>query len=681
MVKRWGFREGGLYPAPTLQGSTLYVSSAEGLHAVAVEDGSERWAVETRTKVQSSAPVVDGTVYFLAGDSLRAHDAATGQQEWTVSFDAEPVSVPVVDDGTVYVGTEYGSLYALSASDGEQQWTRGLDNRIPAPAVVNETLYVGTYSGRVYAVDLQTRDTIWSTRIGGAVYTPVAVVNSTVYIGDSEGALHAVSATDGTSEWSAEVEVSSSGYVSAPAVANGAVYLTTTQRLYAFSAGDGSEQWRFETGGQDAPDPAVVDDTVYVGGKKLYALAADSGDMLGSFDAGEEVTSPIVGGGNVYVCSNSRYRPGTLYALTGGAKPVITGRQETRRGQDVTFTGRESTTTADSIVSYEWTFDGLIESTATGPEVTHTFWDTGEQTVELRVTDNEGQATTTSTSIQVLTNPAFFPYKAGAAAVTGVGLLGIGSARWFFQGYRQVTDPTDESENSVDTLLEAANAAQDDADAVDPAENLGEAIDAYEMAAEHYQTVLEELPEDADRRKEVSNTLESIESALQGLRQQRETESELIEKLRTAEGHFQTAIAAPTSDRVIIPRERYRQARDGYDEALELYDELDEPPETLTVSPDVDIASPPETLSAFPGVTPAATEYFEERGLDTLSALRDADAGTIEDFRSAEAIHEKLAVRLVGLRHWLGDETITLEGREDIEQRKELAADGYRVHR
>jgi outer membrane protein assembly factor BamB/tetratricopeptide (TPR) repeat protein len=673
---------------PTLQESTLYVGSDYGLHAVAVEDGSERWAVETEPVV-GSAPIVGDTVYFRTTDGgLHAHDATTGQQEWALGFDVEPWSTPTVHDGTVYVGSTGVGVHALSASDGEPQWTFNPGYRIrSSPAVVDETLYVVTYGGRVYAVDLQTQDVLWSTDVDGNVTSAVAVVDGTVYIGDNDGAVHALSADDGADEWTAEFQVAPSHSVSAPAVANGTVYLTDLNYIYAFSTDDGAEQWRFEVGSAGAP--VVVDDVVYVGGDSLHALAADSGTVLGRFDTFADALSPIAVGGNVYVASYGRYgeQEGTLYALTGGTKAVITGQRQGRVGQEVTFSGRESTTTADRIVSYEWTFDGLFESNATGPEVTHTFWNSGEHTVELRVTDSQGRTGQTSMSVDLLKNSTFFAYKLIAAA-TGVGLVGIGSARWFWKRRQRRPDTTEsgtdsieESEISVDARLDTAEAARGDAEALDPTDDLEAAIDAYARATERYRTVLEEMPEDAERREDVTDTLASVESTLQGLREWRETESELVEALHTAESHFQSAIAAPTSDRVTIPRERYRQAREGYDRALDLYNELDDPPETLTVSPDVDISPPPETLSQYPGVTPAAMECLKELNVDTLSAVRNANKETIAELKSADAIHDKLSTRLVSLHHWLGDENLTLVGRDDLENRKELAAEGYRIHK
>ena len=72
--------------------------------------------------------------------------------------------------------------------------------------------------------------------------------------------------------------------------------------------------WRFTTGGWVLTAPVVVDGVVYVGSDdgSLYALDADSGEMLWSFATGDAIRSvPAVVDGTVYFGSNDNH----LYAV------------------------------------------------------------------------------------------------------------------------------------------------------------------------------------------------------------------------------------------------------------------------------------------------------------------------------------------------------------------------------
>ena len=90
---------------------------------------------------RSSAQQASGpTVYVGSFDgTLYAVDAATGSQEWAFTQPSRGVdSSPTVVDGTVYVGSYNDTLYAVDAATGEQEWafTQPSDRVFSSPTVV-----------------------------------------------------------------------------------------------------------------------------------------------------------------------------------------------------------------------------------------------------------------------------------------------------------------------------------------------------------------------------------------------------------------------------------------------------------------------------------------------------------------------------------------------------------------
>jgi len=75
----------------------------------------------------------------------------------------------------------------------------------------------------------------------------------------------------------------------------------------------GTEAWTYSTEGAIRATPAVVNDTVYVGCREggLYAVAAEDGDELWTFETSAAVTAPTVAAGSVYVGTHD----GVVYAL------------------------------------------------------------------------------------------------------------------------------------------------------------------------------------------------------------------------------------------------------------------------------------------------------------------------------------------------------------------------------
>ena len=55
-------------------------------------------------------------------------------------------SSPAVVDGTVYVGSQDNKVYALSASDGTEQWSVEMEGALQSVVVADEIVYVGMLS-------------------------------------------------------------------------------------------------------------------------------------------------------------------------------------------------------------------------------------------------------------------------------------------------------------------------------------------------------------------------------------------------------------------------------------------------------------------------------------------------------------------------------------------------------
>jgi len=300
---------------------------------------TERWSVDARgdtgTSVATSPAVVDGTVYVGAEDGrLRAISATDGSTEWTVDTGPNVANSPAVVDGTVYVGSNAGTLFALDVADGSERWTFDYHESPTVPtmfsvAVVDDVVYFShraSGNSGVVALDATDGTEMWGNGLGTDVSSAPAVANGTVYVGGNDYRLHALNASDGEEVWTFET----TARVATPAVRGNTVYVPedTTRagedgeymaneygRLYAVGTEDGEERWRFEADGAIRNAPAVTDDRVYVAGvdRNVYQLARTDGSEEWAFETGDQIlSSPIVTGDTVYVGSDD----GNLYALT-----------------------------------------------------------------------------------------------------------------------------------------------------------------------------------------------------------------------------------------------------------------------------------------------------------------------------------------------------------------------------
>ncbi|WP_049924111.1 outer membrane protein assembly factor BamB family protein [Halopiger djelfimassiliensis] len=261
------------YPGTNSFGGTVVadgtVVQGVGPSVVALEadTGTERWRVDR--DLNDEVTVADGTVYaiettYSGPPTLVAIDLESGHERWTAALADDGTywpTLPAVADGMVYQGGS--ELVALSAADGERQWSRDVERPVTGPpTVVDDALYVPVGDGTVAAFD-----------------------------------------RDGTPRWSQAVESAGQGSglepVTSPAVDDGTLYVTNAWQLTAFEAETGEKRWTTETGSNDPP--VVADGVVYAGGlNTMEAYDGTDGNLLWRYrsdaTSGSGDVAPVVGG-------------------------------------------------------------------------------------------------------------------------------------------------------------------------------------------------------------------------------------------------------------------------------------------------------------------------------------------------------------------------------------------------
>lgn len=327
--------------APVVANETLYMvveNFDSRIAAVDPQTGTEEWSVSVDAH-RGAPAVADGTLYYSGRDTVYAVDADTGTEQWNFSVPdgggTNPVNTPpTVVDGTVYVGADVGSypfdgrLYALDATTGSEQWNVTRTASITAPpAVADGTAHIFA-GGTVSAVDTESGETEWTTELKGAGYVlrdhHAVVRDQTVYAATRSGDFthaYALNADTGEIRWN----VTKEGTPSAPAVANGTVYLPIDEpdgigvdpSLHALDAETGATDWTSTYGGTYSP--AVVNGTVYVDGSgdRVYAVDGETGALQWSFRTHFTVrATPVVFNGTVYAHS-TELGSGSLQAIEG----------------------------------------------------------------------------------------------------------------------------------------------------------------------------------------------------------------------------------------------------------------------------------------------------------------------------------------------------------------------------
>jgi len=159
--------------------------------------------------------------------------------------------------GKIFVGGGFGSssMYALNATTGAKEWTRtALVDPGPTSVVVegNELAY-NTYSCTLEVLESSTGKVLWTKWLGSETPNPAAFSGNVViaaHPSDDGYQLSAYQKRSGKDVWSSSID---QHILSAPVVADGAVYVSTTLgSLYKIGL-DGKRAWQQSINATSAP--------------------------------------------------------------------------------------------------------------------------------------------------------------------------------------------------------------------------------------------------------------------------------------------------------------------------------------------------------------------------------------------------------------------------------------------
>jgi outer membrane protein assembly factor BamB len=294
-----------IFSSPAVAGGRVYIG--EGYHehsgchlrCLDAKTGEQIWSFQTASHVESTPFISQGKLYFTAGaDGIYCIDALEGQEIWHYKGVHADMS-PVVHNGKLYFGTGYGNyrIYAVDAQTGTEIWSKQMAYPVWGSPSAHENLVFfglgrGNLSdsdpipaGKVVALDMETGDTVWEYEAKDAVLTAIAVQNGNVTFGSRDGSVYSFRATDGKRNWQTGL---GAPVVSSPAVTPDTVYAATKNGdIYALSTDDGKVKWEFNTRTVTRnielySSPAVANGFVYIGSsdRYIFCLGGDNNDKI-----------------------------------------------------------------------------------------------------------------------------------------------------------------------------------------------------------------------------------------------------------------------------------------------------------------------------------------------------------------------------------------------------------------
>lgn len=182
----------------------------------------------------------------IGARALFGYDAASGREIWTVTHsDFNAAAPPVFFENLAIANTGSGGASLMGirldesttgdVTESHVVWNRTRGNsRLCAPALDRGRLWFLTDNGVLYCVDAKTGEELSALRIGGAYVSSPVVAGQYLYVCNEDGQVTVLETT--VPPRIVAKNRLSEGMRATPAIAAGAIYLRTYQRLYKIAS-------------------------------------------------------------------------------------------------------------------------------------------------------------------------------------------------------------------------------------------------------------------------------------------------------------------------------------------------------------------------------------------------------------------------------------------------------------
>ncbi|MBY8823646.1 PQQ-binding-like beta-propeller repeat protein [Sphingomonas colocasiae] len=252
------------------------------------QTGEQIWKKRPGGPLRGAPGVGNGNVYAMSQDNqIYALRASDGNQEWARSGTLESagifgIATPAVAQGTVIAGYSSGELAAYRYENGQEVWqdvlartsistaVASLSDVDADPVIDQGRVFAVGLGGRMVSLELVTGQRLWELNVAG-IATPW-VVGEWLFVVTDEAKLLCVSRINGKVRWSSQLpryrdEKDKKGpmFWQGPVLAGDRLVLTSTNGdlLYA-SPTDGSVQSRVDLGRPVYLPPVVAGGMLYV---------------------------------------------------------------------------------------------------------------------------------------------------------------------------------------------------------------------------------------------------------------------------------------------------------------------------------------------------------------------------------------------------------------------------------
>ena len=321
-----GTMTGTNWPAVGASSDVAYLSNANSVYAVQLNNGSQLWKYpQESAKSMFYAPAAvsaDGQV--IVGDytnTLYSINPKNGTTNWLFTQAAgRYVGSVLITSDAIYAPNADYSVYALDL-EGGLKWKFTTGQAVWAqPASDGAVVYVNSLDHFTYALKATDGALIWKTDLQGPTISSPVLGDGVVYTGMMDNGLIAMKSDSGKILWETPTE---EGVYGTPVLKDGKLYLADLSgNIYCMDAVSGEIDWTINTGSVIAASPALFDNGIVFTSEDSVVMAYDfNGGVLWTRTiTGQLNSAPVVSGDLILVTSYQGDTLLTAFEFDGSQK-------------------------------------------------------------------------------------------------------------------------------------------------------------------------------------------------------------------------------------------------------------------------------------------------------------------------------------------------------------------------
>lgn len=226
--------EGIVHGAPAIYGDQMIIITSKGyVYALQSANGHIIWSRPLMYGLQTST-ITAGRVLITTDRMLLSLDLENGGLKWEFTTIDLVTTSPAILNDMVIIGTDHGTLYGISLSNGHEQWqyqSRGRLNAAPAIDLPNERFFVVDQAGSVVALNALTGQERWRVDTNSAITTTPLLVDTRLFFGTSNGVCYVLNASTGQQL----AQIPLLGTIDTSPILGGNLIYVRANRIYALS--------------------------------------------------------------------------------------------------------------------------------------------------------------------------------------------------------------------------------------------------------------------------------------------------------------------------------------------------------------------------------------------------------------------------------------------------------------